>query len=252
MRINMYDELRTIWGNIPKGERVRDLNFDIRVHKRLLDIFQVGSYYYFIVNVRKSSFEVVSPEVEQVLGYDEGEVDLPFYVSLIHPDDMPFFLNFEAAVENFFKRLSGERLFNYKVQYDHRVKKADGKYIRVLNQYVIIQHEADDVKTFTVATDITHLKKEVIPTLSFVGLNGEPSFINVDVRNLFKPSKPLFTKRERQILQGLASGMSSSEISEVLNISKLTVDSHRKNMLKKADAKSTNEIIRLAFDNGWV
>jgi DNA-binding CsgD family transcriptional regulator len=252
MSLNVFEELREIWNQVPKDERVKDLSFDIRLHKKLLDIFQVGSYYYFIVNVRHSSFDLVSPEVETVLGYEQGQVDLPFYLSCFHSDDMPFFLNFEAAVEKFFKHLSGDKLFNYKVQYDHRIKKADGRYIRVLTQYVIIQHEADDVKTFTVVTDITHLKKELKPVLSFIGLNGEPSFINVDANNLFEVSKPVFTNRERQVLQALTNGLSSLEISQSLNISKLTVDSHRKNMLKKTNAKSTAEIIRMAFDNGWV
>lgn len=252
MDLNMFEELMGIWNNIPCDEKVKDVNFDIRQYKKLLDIFQVGDYYYFIVNVRKSTFELVSPEVHKVLGYRIEDVDLPFYVGNIHPDDMPYMLNFEAAVEKFFHQISGEQLFRYKVQYDHRVRKADGNYIRVLTQYVIIQHDIDDVKTFTVATDITHLKKDLNPILSFIGLEGEPSYLNVDVNNLFTSAKPLFTKRERQILLGLSNGMNSIELSKKLSISKYTVDSHRKNMLKKANAKTTNEIIRMAFDKGWV
>ena len=211
----------------------------------------MGSYFYIVNNVRQSHFEVVSPEIKNVLGYDLDDITLSFFVNLAHPDDMPFYLNFEAAVRNFFNALTGEQLFRYKVQYDHRVKKADGGYARLLTQYVIIQHSSEDVRTFVVCTDISHLKKEVKPILSFIGLQGEPSYLNVDVDNMFKPSKPLFTKRERQILHGIVNGMSSAEISQQLSISKHTVDSHRKNMLKKADAKSTTEIIKMAFDNGW-
>jgi len=252
MSLNVYNELQKIWDNIPKDEKVKDVNFDLYIHKKLLDIFQVGNYYYFVLNVRKSMFEIISPEIEQVLGYPLGTIDLPFFAGLIHPDDLPIFLNFEGAVEKFFSGLSGERLFKYKVQYDFRVRKADGNYIRVLNQLVIIQHDEDNVRTFVVNTDISHLKRELRPIISFVGLEGEPSYLNVDVRNIFKPTKALFTNRERQILHALANGMSSSEIGSALNISKFTVDSHRKNMLKKAEAKSMNEIIRMAYDNGWM
>jgi len=252
MQLNIFDELRQIWKDIPKDHKLRDLTFDIKLHKKLLEIFQVGSYYYFVVNVRRSTFEVVSQEIETVLGYPLCDIDLPFYLSKIHPSDIPIFLNFEAAVERFFKRLSGNKLFKYKIQYDYRIMKADGKYIRMLHQYVIVNHDADDVKTFAIATDISHLKDEVRPMLSFVGLEGEPSFYNVDVQNLFKPEKHIFTRREQQILHALGNGLSSSEISEVLNISKLTVDSHRKNMLRKANARSTTEIVKLAFENGWI
>lgn len=252
MGLNVYDELCKIWDNISTDQKVKDLHFDIRVHKKLLDIFQVGDYYYFILNVRKSLFELVSPEASKVLGYPAEMIDLPFFVSLIHPEDLPYFLNFESAVESFFSNISGERLFKYKVQYDYRVKKADGSYIRVLNQIIIIHHDMDDVRTFVVNTDITHLKKEPTPIISFVGLEGEPSYMNVDVKDIFKTTKYLFTRREKDILRSLAKGMSSTEISETLNISKHTVDVHRKNMLKKTGAKSTSEIIGIAFNNGWV
>jgi DNA-binding CsgD family transcriptional regulator len=252
MPLDIYNELRKIWANIPTDEKIKDSNFDIRLHKKLLDIFQVGSYYYLINNVRKPGFNLVSPEIEKVLGYPLEQIDLPFFTSLVHPDDMPFYLNFETAVEQFFSRIAGEKLFKYKVQYDHRMRRADGQYIRVLSQYVIIQHDEEDVRTFVVHTDITHLKKDTVPVLSFIGLDGEPSYNNVDVRNIFKPTKEVFTRREKDILKALASGMSSSEISEALNISKHTVDSHRKNMLKKTEAKSTNEIISIAFNRGWV
>lgn len=252
MSLDLYSELKKIWANITTEESVTDFNFDIRLYKKLLDILQVGSYYYLINNVRQSRFDLVSPEVQNVLGYTPEGYELPFYTGLVHPDDLPYLLNFESAVERFFSNLSGEQLFKYKVQYDQRMRHADGHYIRVLNQYVIIQHDVENVRTFVVQTDITHLKKEPKPVLSFIGLDGEPSYVNVDVQNIFKPAKEIFTNREKDILRALAKGMSSAEISEALSISKLTVDSHRKNMLKKTDAKSTNEIISLAFNNGWI
>lgn len=252
MEINVYDELQKIWGTIPTTERIKDISFDINRQKKLLDIFHVGEYYYFIVNVRKSVFEMVSPEVEKVLGYPYEQMTLPFLGSLMHPDDLPYYLNFETAITNFFNSMSGERLFKYKIQHDFRLKKADGTYARMLNQFVIIEHEADNVRTFVINTDISHLKKDIKPVLSFIGLEDEPSYYNVDVQNIFKISKPVFTKREKDILHALAKGMNSAEISDAFHISKHTVDSHRKNMLRKTEAKSTSEILGIAFNNGWV
>lgn len=252
MTLDLYSELKKIWANITTEENVTDFNFDIREYKKLLDILQVGDYYYLITNVRQSRFDLVGPEVQKMLGYTVEEFDLPLYSSLVHPDDLPCILNFEAAVERFFAALSGEQLFKYKIQYDQRMRHADGHYLRVLSQYVIIQHDVENVRTFVVQTDITHLKKEPKPVLSFIGLDGEPSYVNVDVQNIFRPAREIFTNREKDILRALAKGMNSAEISKALNISKLTVDSHRKNMLKKTGAKSTNEIIGIAFNKGWI
>ena len=250
--MNVSEELRGIWDRISKSEDVSDYNFDLKLHKKMLDVFQVGSYFYFVVNVRKSLFEMVSPEMSEVLGYPLQDLTLDFYVNRMHPDDLPFFLNFEVAVGDFFINFSGEQLFKYKVQYDFRIKKANGQYIRILHQFIIIQHNPENVKTFAIDTDITNLKTDVTPQLSFIGLEGEPSYINVDVNNIFTPTKHIFTKREREILRALANGMNSAEISDSLNISRFTVDVHRKNMLKKTEAKSTYEIIQKAYNNGWV
>lgn len=252
MELDVYKELTKIWSNITTQEKVKDISFDIRMHKKLLDIFQVGEYYYLVNNVRKSVFELVSPEVEAVLGYTPEQMDLSFYVSLIHPDDLPVFLNYEAAIENFFNNITGNRLFRYKVQYDIRMKRADGQYVRILTQYVIFHHDADNVRTFVIQTDISHLKKDPRPILSFIGMDNEPSYLNVDVASIFRPTREIFTRRERDILRSLAKGMSSAEISEAFSISKHTVDSHRKNMLKKTQAKSTNEMIGVAFNKGWI
>lgn len=245
-------ELRNIWDRISKSEQVKKHDFDLTLHKKLLDIFQVGDYFYYIVNVRKSVFEMVSPEIVKVTGYALENIKLEFFVTLIHPDDLPFFLNFEVAVGDFFSNFSGQQLFKYKVQYDFRIRKADGQYIRLLHQFIIIHLDANDVKTFAIDTDISNLKTDLTPQLSFIGLEGEKSYINVDVNNIFTPTKHIFTKREREILRALANGMNSAEISEHLNISRYTVDVHRKNMLKKTEAKSTSEIIQKAYNNGWV
>lgn len=252
MTTDVYSELRKIWARINTDENVTDLDFDIRAHKKLLDIFQVGNYYYMINNVRQSRLELVSPEIEQVLGYPPGSFDLALYGECVHPADMPHFLNFEAAVERFFAALSGERLFRYKVQYDHRMRHANGHYIRILNQYIIIQHDADNVRTFVVQTDISHIKSDPMPVLSFIGIDGEPSYMNVDVQDIFRVNSPVLTGRERDVLRELVNGHNSLEISRILNISKHTVDSHRKNMLRKTNAGSTGEMIRMAYDKGWI
>jgi len=250
--MDVSEELRGIWDRISKSEHINDRNFDLALHKKLLDVFQVGDYFYYVVNVRKSFLEMISPEMSKVMGYPLQDITLDFYVNQMHPDDLPFFLNFEVAVGDFFINFSGEQLFKYKVQYDFRVKKADGQYIRILHQYIIIQHDPENVKTFAIDTDITNLKTDLTPQLSFIGLEGQPSYCNVDVNNIFTPTKHIFTKREREILRALANGMNSAEISDSLNISRFTVDVHRKNMLKKTEAKSTYEIIQKAYNNGWV
>ena len=101
-------------------------------------------------------------------------------------------------------------------------------------------------------TDITHLKSTGRPVLSFIGLDGEPSFTNVEIRKTLTPSREVLTKREKEILRLVLASMPSREIATHLNISKLTVDKHRKNMLKKTGIKSAAELVVKAVKEGWV
>jgi len=58
------------------------------------------------------------------------------------------------------------------------------------------------------------------------------------------------TPRERQVLALLADGRSTQEVSEVLSISVLTVQSHVKNVLAKLGVHSKVEAIRVAWRSG--
>ena len=51
------------------------------------------------------------------------------------------------------------------------------------------------------------------------------------------------TNRERDIIRLLILDKTSKEISEKLNISSHTVDTHRRNILKKLDITSTGELV---------
>lgn len=60
------------------------------------------------------------------------------------------------------------------------------------------------------------------------------------------------TKREREVLDGVASGLSNRRIGEKLAISPRTVEIHRANMLNKLGANHTSEAIRIAIEAALV
>jgi DNA-binding NarL/FixJ family response regulator len=57
------------------------------------------------------------------------------------------------------------------------------------------------------------------------------------------------TEREIEILRLLAKGNSSADIAESLHLSTHTVNTHRKNILRKLDMSSTVELVRFVHDN---
>ena len=68
--------------------------------------------------------------------------------------------------------------------------------------------------------------------------------------NIYKPNvNPLLTEREIEIIILIALEYSSKEISEQLFISVNTVETHRKNIMKKLKAKNTIGIVKYAMNN---
>jgi DNA-binding NarL/FixJ family response regulator len=63
------------------------------------------------------------------------------------------------------------------------------------------------------------------------------------------PAAESLTAREREIVQLVAEGKSSKEISSILNITAKTVETHRSNIMSKLDLHSVPELVRYAIRN---
>jgi two-component system, NarL family, response regulator NreC len=61
-----------------------------------------------------------------------------------------------------------------------------------------------------------------------------------------KDSYDLLTQREKETLQLLAEGKSNKEVAAVLNVSPLTVETHRSNLMQKLSLHSTAEVVLYA------
>lgn len=62
-----------------------------------------------------------------------------------------------------------------------------------------------------------------------------------------KPS-PSLTRREKEILKMVAEGKTSIEIAKELFVSRLTVETHRRNLMQKFDAKNVAALMKLALE----
>ena len=80
-----------------------------------------------------------------------------------------------------------------------------------------------------------------------VAFNFMNDYIDDNV-TIGKSDKIILSKREKEILSLIANGKTSKEISETLFIAKTTVDTHRKNMIRKLEFSSGNELVKYAID----
>lgn len=255
MEKDLFEEYKNMIPNIVKsGTPMSEKAFKQNLQNKLLNIFTIGDYYYMIANLESFKYDFVHPNLTTVLGYSVEDFNFKSYFDAIHPEDVSYYLDYEQTVVHFFSKLTADKVLKYKTRFDFRIRKADGNYIRILHQVVPVQIKDDGgiISTLVVHTDISYLKTTNKSTLSFIGLEGEPSYINFKVDTIFTPTLEILTKREKEILYLLAEGKSSFEISELIFISKVTVDRHRNNMLAKTKTKNVSGLIKSAINEGWI
>lgn len=243
----------------------RSVNHQLDITDYLAGIFCPGPFYYYVIDSPTLSFDIVSRGTEDLLGLKPEEVTLEKLIDLIHPGDLSFFLRCEDIVAYFLKNcISPEKVVKYKICYCLRERQKDGSYRLFLLQTVTMKttDEGALLKVFGSHTDISHITKVNNQRLSLIGLDGEPSYMDIDVFTdnaieNYKPYIPLkdnspFTNRELEILQLIGLGLSTSQIADELFISKETVNTHRKNILRKSNAKNTIELIVESVRNGYL
>lgn len=60
----------------------------------------------------------------------------------------------------------------------------------------------------------------------------------------------IFSDREKQILEMIAQGMTSREIADVLGLSENTVETHRKRMINRVEAKNIFGVFHYTISRG--
>ena len=74
------------------------------------------------------------------------------------------------------------------------------------------------------------------------------AFSDTGIKPPLENRKAILTLREKQILDLIAKGQTSKEISALFNISKATVDKHRSNIKEKLGLKNIAELVRYAIN----
>jgi DNA-binding NarL/FixJ family response regulator len=62
----------------------------------------------------------------------------------------------------------------------------------------------------------------------------------------------ILTPREKEVLRFIADGKTSREIAAVLEIAPLTVDHHRRNIMKKLNLKKNVNLVKYAIQSGFI
>jgi DNA-binding NarL/FixJ family response regulator len=72
------------------------------------------------------------------------------------------------------------------------------------------------------------------------------------IEDTLRDKEEFFSKREKEVMELLAKGLSTKEIAKKLFITEKTVESHRKNLVEKAEVRNTVELIAYASMRGLI
>ncbi len=253
MLMDKIEKLVNIWEQIPKAMTDQIDLSQKDIINRYMDVFHISDYFYVIFNTRNAEMEYVHPGISKILGYEPSDFQLSTVLENIHPEDLPYYFHYEQSAVRFFTSLHEDLFFKYKFSYDYRIKSKNNEYKRVLQQIVPVYYFPEGgVRTLGIFTDLTHLNIQGIPKLSFIGMQGAPSYYNIHLTEEFHPSNKLFTKREHEILTFMIQGITSESIAQELNRSIFTIRTHRKNILQKSGCNSIPELLVKSIREGWV
>ena len=203
----------------------------------------------FVWDLRRGEM-VFKKGFENLLGIPDKEIDLQKFTELFHPDDQEYIYRLgQAAVHHSIKEPElNEDLCLY---VSHRIRKSNGNYIKILAQST--PHSIDSeglIASFLVKlSNISFVDTSDAVQYKFLA-NGLDTQLFHDL--VFDKHKAIFTPREMDIIKEIQNGLSNIQIAENLRISKFTVETHRKKIMKKSGCHSAEELLKFCKRNGVI
>jgi len=252
-------KIKSIWETKNKISHPSHKELNLGIIDSIASVFAVGNFYYYIFNFDTYQMEFVHPNIEKLLGGSSKDYSLDKLLELMHPDDLKYLHQKESiAIDFLFNKIRPDQLFKYKVSYIMRFKDDSGQYKTFLHQSKTLT-TSDDGKiqqVIGVHTDVSYLNIPIDHKISFIGDVDNPSYfseiVNPQFHEIQQTFQQLFTNREEEIIKLITRGLNFKEIAHHLHISPHTVNTHKKNILKKSNCKNTPEMISYCLRLGVV
>lgn len=250
---SFLDEVQKMWSTHSQAEAIKAATMSGLSVADLLPSLLPDSYY-FLYDIHTQQFDYADPGVTVVLGVDPGTFDRATWYSMIHTDDREGVRWKEQYIRDFLLGKGGpaERSGHH-ISYVFRMIGSDGGEKKMLHLACVLNgRDGKPSHLVCIHTDISFLDIERNDRISFGG-GGASFYVQEPLADRQKPvDLLLISQREKEILTHLSRGLSSKEIAHKLNISLHTVNTHRRNLLRKTETKNTLQLIALFIKNGII
>lgn len=123
--------------------------------------------------------------------------------------------------------------------------------LSTFHQQAIVRNMMDNGASGYILKNAT--KEELLAAITTV--MSKKTYLSFEVATSLRESSkgmPVISRREKEVLQLIAEGLTNAETAEKLFISIPTVNTHRKSLLEKFEAKNTAMLIGLAIKYGVI
>ncbi|MFD2540795.1 LuxR C-terminal-related transcriptional regulator [Lacinutrix gracilariae] len=214
-----------------------------------------SSTFFCITNTQDLTFEYISKNFNSCIGIDANELKakgMRYFWSRIHPDDIDVWLSaLNSLMEFTIGGINAEERQKANYTWNYRFKNANGDYVNIIQNTTPIAFNSEmkpiiGLAHYTVLDP--NIKMQI--TASAKLLNNKNEYETIYFNNHSqKLLEGGLSNRERDVVRLLVLNNTSKEISEKLSISSHTVDTHRRNILKKLNISSTGELLGMLKTN---
>lgn len=205
-----------------------------------------------ILNMKKFRSVYVSPNVERFIGYTPQEINnkgVWQWLRNLNLRELPFQLKNAQLVNQQLKKLNEPNPFMLSFLVNSEMKTKNGEKLRIISTNFTLDWDDKGRQKFHLFMwrNGSHLfKTEKMYTKHIFGKNSNTRAwaYHCDKEKFMNAN--LLSDREKEVLKLLSVGKISKEIGDLLGISSLTVDNHRKNMINRFQVKNTDTLLEVA------
>ncbi|WP_298530631.1 LuxR C-terminal-related transcriptional regulator [uncultured Algibacter sp.] len=208
-----------------------------------------SSTFFCITNTQDLSFEYISKNFKACIGLEGSEMKtkgMRYFWSRMHPDDLELWLQALNELMNFtLNEINTEDRGRMSYTWNYRFKNSQDEYVNIVQNTTPLEFDGDDkpvigLAHYTVLSG--EIEMQVCASAKLLNINDEYEtvYFNNFSQKLLSAG---ISNRERDIIRLLVLNHSSKVIGEKLNISSNTVDTHRRNILRKLNISSTGELV---------
>ncbi len=211
-------------------------------------LFPRGNSFTLVTNTLTLKYHYISPYIETCTGLERGRLEdegVPYFVEHVHPDDIePWVRSMHDLMDfclNKTKLAERKHIF---FQYNYRLH-IEGHYKNIIENVVPVALDKKGKPIVGLGRfQILNTTAKLPNTASARSLNKRNQLVTVFYKNY--SSQNIYdelTLRERDIVRLLIQRESSKTIAAKLYLSTHTVDTHRRNILRKLGLSATAELV---------